>query len=271
MIVDEAHCLKNQNGARYRNMNNLNTQRRLLLTGTPVQNRPAELVSLLCFLMPLFSDAGSKNSDDINDNSKDCAMIEYFRSLESKANTDKNNATCTTMIQQLKQLLAPFILRRKKDDVMSQLIPPKTRKVEFVPFDQGVKETYESILTSHINSKAKGGGCVTFAEDLTFQKHLFTSLRKAANHPLLLRTRFTGTADIAHLSKHLHSYGYFGYHETCTVQLVEKELEKLSDYDIHCAALTLIEEKPSSREELGRYILDEDTLFLSPKFQRLKV
>jgi SWI/SNF-related matrix-associated actin-dependent regulator 1 of chromatin subfamily A len=269
MIVDEAHCLKNQNGARYKNMDNVNTQRRLLLTGTPVQNRPAELVSLLCFLMPVFADAGSRGSAESDDNSKDCAMIEYFRSLESNAKGGKSNTDSTSMIQQLKQLLAPFILRRKKDDVMSQLIPPKTKKVEFVPFDQCGQQIYEGILTSHINSKSKGG--VTNIEDLTFQKHLFTSLRKAANHPLLLRTRFTAAAEIAHLSKHLHLYGYFGYHETCTVQLVEKELENYSDYDIHCAALTLIEQKPLRREELGRYILDDDTLFLSPKFQRLKV
>lgn len=34
MIVDEAHCLKNPKGARYKNMDNFTTQRRLLLTGT---------------------------------------------------------------------------------------------------------------------------------------------------------------------------------------------------------------------------------------------
>ena len=38
MVVDEAHCLKNPRGMRYKNMDCFKTERRLLLTGTPVQN-----------------------------------------------------------------------------------------------------------------------------------------------------------------------------------------------------------------------------------------
>lgn len=44
MVVDEAHCLKNPKGARYKNMDRFNTRRRLLLTGTPVQNSAKELM-----------------------------------------------------------------------------------------------------------------------------------------------------------------------------------------------------------------------------------
>jgi SNF2 family DNA or RNA helicase len=268
MVIDEAHCLKNQKGARFKNMDRINSKRRLLLTGTPIQNRAAELVALLCFLMPIFAEAGSSSGWDDND-SKDSRMIEYFRRLESTSKGSKSKSENTPMIKQLKQLLAPFILRRKKDDVMNQMLPPKMRKVEFVPFDEGMRRIYDSILESHISSKAKGG--ITNVDDVSFHKHLFTSLRKAANHPLLLRTRCTEAADIARLAKLLHLYGYFGYNESCTVKLVEKELESFSDYDIHCAVVTLIEENPLRRNELERYVLDEDTLFLSPKFQRLKV
>ena len=150
MIVDEAHCLKNQKGARYKNMDKFNSKRRLLLTGTPVQNKIAELVSLLCFLMPIFADAGSSSSpDELDETNKDCRMIEYFRSLEKGAKSKSDSAP---MIRQLKQILAPFILRRKKEDVMSQLIPAKTRTVDFVPFDEAMQQTYDSILSSHINS-----------------------------------------------------------------------------------------------------------------------
>lgn len=44
MVVDEAHCLKNPKGARYKNMDKFSTGRRLLLTGTPVQNNAKELM-----------------------------------------------------------------------------------------------------------------------------------------------------------------------------------------------------------------------------------
>lgn len=51
-IFDEAHMLKNMTSQRYRNLMNFRVQRRLLLTGTPLQNNLLELVSLLSFVMP---------------------------------------------------------------------------------------------------------------------------------------------------------------------------------------------------------------------------
>ncbi|KAK4467246.1 hypothetical protein MN116_009051 [Schistosoma mekongi] len=51
-IFDEAHMLKNMTSQRYRNLMNFKVQRRLLLTGTPLQNNLLELVSLLSFVMP---------------------------------------------------------------------------------------------------------------------------------------------------------------------------------------------------------------------------
>jgi SWI/SNF-related matrix-associated actin-dependent regulator 1 of chromatin subfamily A len=105
---------------------------------------------------------------------------------------------------------------------------------------------------------------------MTAQKHLFTELRKAANHPLLLRTRYLDEKDINDLSLRLLNYNYFGSDATCTLQLVKNQLEKLSDYDIHCAALTLIEENGARREYLEKYTLVENDLFCSPKFVRLR-
>ena len=64
LIVDEAHLLKNAKGRRYRNLKRLKTQRCLLLTGTPVQNNPSELMALLCFLMPLFSQRAKSYDDE---------------------------------------------------------------------------------------------------------------------------------------------------------------------------------------------------------------
>ncbi|AFZ80882.1 helicase family member protein [Theileria equi strain WA] len=53
LIVDEAHALKNSETIAYRRLNNsFNITHRLLLTGTPVQNRSDELCNLLQFAMP---------------------------------------------------------------------------------------------------------------------------------------------------------------------------------------------------------------------------
>jgi len=44
MVVDEGHLLKNAKGLRYKNLDRFKTRHRLLLTGTPVQNTPKELI-----------------------------------------------------------------------------------------------------------------------------------------------------------------------------------------------------------------------------------
>ena len=126
MIVDEGHTLKNAKGLRYKNLNKFKTAHRLLLTGTPVQNSPKELMSLLCFLMPLFEGKkkaskkrrGHDHDDDDDDGGE--RMLEYFVQLEGGSCNDDDRA-----YRKLKQLFAPFVLRRKKDTVLSQIMPPK--------------------------------------------------------------------------------------------------------------------------------------------------
>lgn len=52
LILDEAHCIKNSKSSRYVNLMKCNAKKRLLLSGTPVQNDLGELLALLSFLMP---------------------------------------------------------------------------------------------------------------------------------------------------------------------------------------------------------------------------
>lgn len=52
LILDEAHMIKNWKSQRWQTLLNFNSKRRLLLTGTPLQNDLMELWSLMHFLMP---------------------------------------------------------------------------------------------------------------------------------------------------------------------------------------------------------------------------
>ena len=52
VIFDEAHMLKNMATSRYENLMRVQASRKLLLTGTPMQNNLVELMSLLVFVMP---------------------------------------------------------------------------------------------------------------------------------------------------------------------------------------------------------------------------
>lgn len=274
LVVDEGHTLKNPKGLRYQNLNKFQTSHRLLLTGTPVQNSPKELMSLLCFLMPLF-DTKTKSSkrkrgfdDDDDDNDGGEKMLEYFVHLESAAGDDAQ------AYRKLKQLFAPFVLRRKKDDVLGQILPPKTRSVDIVPMDEATSIAYNRILEDHVKAraelKAAGAGGASKAAAVAAQKHLFTTLRKAANHPLLLRNRYTSEEEKETLAHLALDYHFFGSDASCTLQLVKNELDKFSDYEIHVAAMQMIEENPQRRKYLDKYTLMEEDLFCSPKFVRLR-
>jgi SWI/SNF-related matrix-associated actin-dependent regulator 1 of chromatin subfamily A len=245
-----------------------NTHELFCIKGTPVQNSPKELMSLLCFLMPLFESKVSKrkkgyddDSDDDNDGGE--RMLEYFVHLEGALCDD------ATAYRKLKQLFAPFVLRRKKEDVLGQILPPKTRRVDIVPMDEPTQAAYDAIISSHVKARAERGSDVV-ATDAASQKHLFTTLRKAANHPLLLRNRFTSEDEKDNLAHLALNYGWFGSDASCTLRLVREELEKYSDYEIHCAAIQMIEDNPRRKEHLEKYTLMEQDLFCSPKFVRLR-
>lgn len=258
LVVDEAHMLKNAQSTRYKMLDKISTQHRLLLTGTPVQNSPQELLNMLCFLMPLFGrDESFLDEDGSGAAAVGERMLQHFVEHEKiEEHGDEQMA-----YKKLKHLFAPFVLRRKKSDVIAQLLPPKERIVEFVHLDPAARAIYDNILAAHVN---KSGNKITAA----IGDHLFTNLRKAAHHPLLLRTRHTSPKEKEHLVTHFHKYGAFKG-EGSTKARVADELEKFNDFNIHLAALDLIDENPHRRNDLDRYILPEEALFSSAKFKRL--
>lgn len=75
VIFDEAHMLKNMTSQRYTNLITINAERRILLTGTPLQNNLLELMSLLCFVMPSFF---SKNIEDIKIMFQKVCFVFYY-------------------------------------------------------------------------------------------------------------------------------------------------------------------------------------------------
>jgi SWI/SNF-related matrix-associated actin-dependent regulator 1 of chromatin subfamily A len=127
---------------------------------------------------------------------------------------------------------------------------------------------YDSILASHLKGKGKNKKAIE--GNASDRQHLFTALRKTANHPLLLRNRHTSEEEIDHLANHLRMYGYFGHDTSLTVNLIKRQLEKMSDFDIHHAALDVIDENRRRQPEMAKYILDEKDLFCSPKLEKLR-
>ena len=110
-------------------------------------------------------------------------------------------------------------------------------------------------------------GCKDIAEKVVRElsaseaAHLFTALRKAANHPLLLRVRYQDLEVMEKIADVAYAVGRFG--NQCNLERVQEELQKFSDFDLHQLCL----EFPDA---LGHLRLDAEVLYDSPKMQKLK-
>ena len=105
-VYDEAHMLKNMNSIRYQSLIKINSKRRLLLTGTPLQNNLVELMSLLYFVMPEIFEHKTEHLKKI---------------FESKPVDIDKDTYYSEKIAQAKGIMRPFIMRRLKADVLKQL------------------------------------------------------------------------------------------------------------------------------------------------------
>ncbi|KAH8584940.1 actin-dependent regulator of chromatin subfamily A containing DEAD H box 1 [Cryptosporidium sp. chipmunk genotype I] len=130
MIVDEAHNIKNSASQRYKSMSRkIQSERKLLLTGTPISNSISELSNMLIFLMPEVF-----NSDLLED-----AYNSYKRQISNREQYEEANSE----VLFLQQIIAPFVLRRSKQDVLSCL-PKKHTFIEFCELTKIQKKQYNN-------------------------------------------------------------------------------------------------------------------------------
>ncbi len=124
IILDEAQKIKNPRTKMARTICGLKSENRLALTGTPIENHLGELWSIFNFLMPGFL----HNQKLFND---------YYRKpIENNFDTQ--------MQEQLNKRIKPFIMRRTKGDVLTEL-PPKTEIIKLTQFDDKQSKLYETI------------------------------------------------------------------------------------------------------------------------------
>jgi superfamily II DNA or RNA helicase len=124
LILDEAQVIKNPNTMAHRIVQQLRAKHRLCLTGTPMENHLGELWSLFHFLMPGF----------LGDNKK---FTQTFRKpIEKRQDQDRQQA--------LTRRVRPFMLRRTKEEVVSEL-PAKTEIVQHIELLPTQRDLYESV------------------------------------------------------------------------------------------------------------------------------
>lgn len=142
IVVDEGHRLKNFNCKLVKELKQYPSESRLILTGTPLQNNLTELWSLLNFLLPeAFSDLEHFESMFDFSDVQDKDGHKQFMSKERQKRT----------VASLHAILKPFLLRRVKNDVETNL-PKKREYILYAPMTPTQKELYRKIKDSDIRS-----------------------------------------------------------------------------------------------------------------------
>ncbi|KAE9453151.1 hypothetical protein C3L33_14925, partial [Rhododendron williamsianum] len=133
MIVDEGHRLKNHECALARTLvSGYRIRRRLLLTGTPIQNSLQELWSLLNFLLPnIFNSVEN--------------FEEWFNApFADRCDVSLNDEEELLIIRRLHHVIRPFILRRKKNEV-EKYLPGKTQVILKCDMSSWQKVYYQQV------------------------------------------------------------------------------------------------------------------------------
>ena len=124
LILDEAQNIKNPVSKAAQAARELDARQRLCLSGTPLENHLGELWSLFHFLLPgWLGDAKSFNRD-------------YRTPIEKHGNSER--------MRHLTARIKPFLLRRKKEQVATEL-PAKTEIIHWVELNDAQRDVYETV------------------------------------------------------------------------------------------------------------------------------
>ncbi|AET38357.1 DNA-dependent ATPase FUN30 Ecym_2645 [Eremothecium cymbalariae DBVPG len=226
VVYDEGHMLKNSTSERFTKLMKIRANFRLLLTGTPLQNNLRELMSLLEFIMPsLFV---SKKEE--------LAAVFKQRAKTSDSNKDYNPLLAQEAIDRAKTMMKPFILRRRKDQVLKHL-PAKINRINYCDMNAVQKFIYNKeirLVMEHkrmlkeglLPADAKERAVVTHSTS----KNLIMALRKASLHPLLFRHIYNDKM-IHDMSDRILDEPE--YAETGNREYIREDMSYMSDFELH--------------------------------------
>ncbi|XP_063520040.1 chromodomain-helicase-DNA-binding protein 1-like isoform X3 [Pongo pygmaeus] len=212
LVVDEAHRLKNQSSLLHKTLSEFSVVFSLLLTGTPIQNSLQELYSLLSFVEPdLFS------KEEVGD------FIQRYQDIEKESES----------ASELHKLLQPFLLRRVKAEVATEL-PKKTEVVIYHGMSALQKKYYKAILMKDLDAFEN-----EMAKKVKLQ-NILSQLRKCVDHPYLfdgvepepfeVGDHLIEASGKLHLLDKLLAFLYSGGHRVLLFSQMTQMLDILQDY-----------------------------------------
>ena len=167
LLLDEAQNIKNASSQAARAVKTIRSEHRFAMTGTPIENRLSELWSIFDFLMPGYLSTYKK----------------FKERFEAPVVRDADENARTT----LHMMVAPFILRRMKKDVLSDL----PEKVETVMSSEMTPEQ-KKIYTAYVSRLQKDSGTLLSGRDKIRILSELTRLRQLCCDPRLCLEDYRG-------------------------------------------------------------------------------
>ncbi len=164
IIADEAQYIKNNNTQNFKVIKKIKAETRFALTGTPIENSLAELWSIFDFTMP--------------------GYLYSYRKFKENFETPIIKEEDTYKVKKLKMLIEPFILRRIKEEVLTEL-PEKTVTVlnsEMEEEQQKIYMSYMAEAQEEVKNELIAGG---FEKNQMKILALLMRLRQICCHPSL--------------------------------------------------------------------------------------
>jgi superfamily II DNA or RNA helicase len=196
-VLDEAQAIKNASTQRARAAFAIQASQRIALTGTPIENHLGELWSILHFLNP--------------------GMLGSEREFEQRFARPIQRVGDRTRAQQLRRLVAPFMLRRKKSEVLDDL-PEKTTITLRIDPSEEERALYralreQALARIHESKQPNQARMQLFAE--------LMRLRRAACHPALVVPEAIPSSKLAALERLLEELRENGHRALLFSQFVD--------------------------------------------------
>ena len=237
IIFDESHMLKNPSSKTYQAISTLNSINKIIISGTPLQNNTFDLYAQFNLV-----------------NKGMLGSMEYFREkfanpIDKFANQESKNI--------LRQIINPFILRRTKEQVATDL-PEKTIIIQWCELDEeqrkiydGYKKYYRDKLLKEVEENEKSNSFYFNVLEAIMR------LRQICNHPKLLQEKEYANSNSVKLKEIIHELKNNISHRkvlvfsnfTSMLDLIKEELENLGISSYILTGSTSIKKREKIVEE----------------------
>lgn len=185
VVFDEAQTCKNPSSKTYKAAKSLPSDLNLALSGTPIENNLQDLWTIFSLVNPAL-----------------LGPWQQFKEKWIKDQEDKENSNL-----KLKNIISPFLLRRLKQDYLSEL-PPKTEKLLTLNLNQDERKLYDqirteaiSLLTTSAKETSDGEQNQEFNQVRIKILSYLTKLRQMCSHPGLIEADWPASSSKMELFK----------------------------------------------------------------------